>query len=62
MGKAVWWDVKKGDDAKSGLSQEEAVKTQERVNEILGRDVDIEQSKTGCLQQFPGKDFTVNKA
>ena len=61
MSKFIYWDIKKGDDNKSGLSPEEAVKTQKRVCELLDKDVNIKQSKTGCLAVFPGKDFSITK-
>ena len=63
MVKTIYWDVKKGDDKKNGSTPWEAVKSQERVDELLNRsiDIDIKQSKTGCLVQYPGKEFTLEK-
>ena len=61
ISKMIYWDIQKGDDKKSGLSPKEAVKTQKRVSELLGKDMDIKQSKKGCLGIYPGKNFTITK-
>ena len=61
MAKTIYWDMENGDDKRSGLSPEKSVKTQGRVNELLERDFDIKQSKTGCIAQYHGKDFKFEK-
>lgn len=59
MIKTIFWNIKNGDDKRNGLSPKEAVKTQDRINELLERDFDIKQSKTGHITQYPGKDFKI---
>lgn len=59
VGKLIWWDTKKGDDKKSGLSAVEAVKTQDRVTELLGHDISFRGYKESCLIMGPGLDVTL---
>jgi len=57
-GKVIFWDVIKGDDKNDGSSMKKAVKSEERVCQLLGKKVDIKNSKKGFLMNGPGKDFT----